>query len=90
MENDDVFILFGGSGSEIILCKDLKRNFISCEIHPEYYHMILDRLENKGKIKDKYRLEFIKEKKKSNSQIQTELQLMEKESHYSTKINKKI
>lgn len=61
-DNDDVFILFGGSGSEIVLCKNLKRNFISCEIHPDYYQMILDRLHNNGKIKDEYRLDFIQQK----------------------------
>ena len=61
-DNDDVFILFGGSGSEIVLCKNLKRNFISCEIHPDYHQMILDRLDNNGKIKDKYRLDFIQQK----------------------------
>lgn len=62
-ENDDVFILFGGSGSEIVLCKKLKRNFSSCELHPDYYQMILDRLANNGKIKDEYRLGFIQQKK---------------------------
>ena len=61
--NDDVFILFGGSGSEIVLCQQLKRNFISCELHPEYFEMIQNRLENKGQIKDEYRLEFVQEKK---------------------------
>ena len=61
-DNDDVFILFGGSGSEIVLCKNLKRNFISCEIHTDYYQMILDRIDNNGKIKDKYRLDFIQQK----------------------------
>ena len=60
--NDDVFILFGGSGSEIVLCEYLKRNYVSCEIHPDYYQMILDRLDNNGKIKEKYRLDFIKKK----------------------------
>jgi site-specific DNA-methyltransferase (adenine-specific) len=65
-ENDDVFILFGGSGSEIVLCKDLKRNFISCELHPEYYEMIQDRLANNGKISEEYRLEFVQEKKKKD------------------------
>lgn len=72
LKNDDVFILFGGSGSEIILCKFLERNFISCEVHPEYHKMILDRLENGGIIKDEYRLKFIQEKReslKSNEQI---------------------
>jgi site-specific DNA-methyltransferase (adenine-specific) len=57
-ENDDVFILFGGSGSEIVLCRELKRNFVSCEVHSEYYEMILDRLNNRGKIKPKYRLQY--------------------------------
>lgn len=68
-ENDDVMILFGGSGSEIVLCQNLKRNFVSCEIHPEYYKMIQDRLELKGEIPIEYRLEFI-QKKKSNGDVQ--------------------
>lgn len=51
-EGDDCFILFGGSGSELILCKNMNRNFISCEIHEVYYQMIIDRLKNNGKIKD--------------------------------------
>jgi site-specific DNA-methyltransferase (adenine-specific) len=63
-ENDDVFILFGGSGSELILCQTLKRNFISCELHSEYYNMIKDRLNNNGEIKDEFKLEFVQEKKK--------------------------
>lgn len=58
-ENDDCFILFGGSGSELVLCKSLNRNFINCEIHKEYYQMILDRFDNNGKIKNEYRLNFI-------------------------------
>lgn len=62
-ENDDVFILFGGSGSELLLCQQLKRNFISCEIHPEYYSMILDRLNNNGHIKDEFKLAFVQERK---------------------------
>lgn len=61
-EGDSVFVLFGGSGSELLKCKELKRNFISCEIHPKYYRMILDRLANGGEISPKYRLNFIKDK----------------------------
>ena len=57
-ENDDVFILFGGSGNELLLCRDLKRNFISCELSPEFYNMILDRLNSeKRHIKSEYRLQ---------------------------------
>lgn len=61
-ERDDVFILFGGSGSELITCKNLNRNFISCELHPTYYSMILDRLDNDGEIDIKYKLNFIKDR----------------------------
>jgi site-specific DNA-methyltransferase (adenine-specific) len=72
-QNDDVFILFGGSGSEIVLCKELKRNFISCELHPEYYEMIQDRLANNGKISEEYRLEFVQEKKKTSIEVSPKL-----------------
>ncbi|MDA8002876.1 MAG: site-specific DNA-methyltransferase [Alphaproteobacteria bacterium] len=72
VKNDNVFILFGGSGSEIILTKDLGRNFISCEINDEYHQMILERLKNKGAIDLKYRQQFIREKKeKSPSRVKT-------------------
>lgn len=56
-KGDDVFVLFGGSGSELVLCQQLERNFISCEIHPEYYQMILDRLANNGVIRPEYKLQ---------------------------------
>lgn len=51
-----VFILFGGSGSEIVKTKEMGRNYISCEIHPPYYNMIRERIKNGGKIADKHRL----------------------------------
>jgi len=54
-ELDTVQILFGGSGSEVILCKELNRNFISSEIHKPYYDLILDRLNNNGNIKNEFR-----------------------------------
>ncbi len=59
--NDDIFIHFGGSGSEIVLCRELNRNYISCELHKDYYDMIMDRLNNNGKIQGKYKLDFLKE-----------------------------
>lgn len=67
IENDDIFILFGGSGSELILSKKLKRNYISCELHKEYYDMILDRLNSNGEIKDVFRLDFIQQKNGATS-----------------------
>ncbi len=61
-ENDTVFIHFGGSGSEIVHVKNLQRNYISCEIHPEYHEMILKRLNNNGHISLEFKLDFIKER----------------------------
>jgi len=58
-KNDYVFILFGGSGSELVLCKNMERNFLSCEIHPDYYMMIEERLQNNGNIKTEHRLAFL-------------------------------
>lgn len=55
-EGDNVLILFGGSGSELVLCQQLRRDFISCEIHPEYYQMIQARLANGGKIQPEHKL----------------------------------
>jgi site-specific DNA-methyltransferase (adenine-specific) len=59
-ENDNCLVLFGGSGSELVLCKNLNRNFISCELHPEYFKMIEYRLGNDGEIKDEYKLKLNK------------------------------
>jgi len=70
-EGDDCFVLFGGSGNELVLCRNLKRNFISCEIHPDYYKMILERLNKGGIIEDKYRLAFIQEKKKKTIYVES-------------------
>lgn len=57
MEGDTALILFGGSGSEICLCKQLKRNFISAEMDAKYHRMITDRIE-KGFIDKEYRLKL--------------------------------
>lgn len=54
---DIVLILFGGSGSEIEICKILNREYISAEIDEKYYKMILDRL-SKGHIEEKYKLKM--------------------------------
>ena len=66
-EGDDCFILFGGSGSELVLCQNLKRNFISCEIHPEYFQMIEARLANGGRIPEEYRLKNVLENQRSSA-----------------------
>jgi len=68
MPKDIVLILFGGSGSEIEMCKLLGRQYISAEIDKKYYEIIIDRL-RKGKIDEKYRLKMKKER------IDNELQL---------------
>ena len=64
-ENDIVLVLFGGSGSELEMCKKNKRNFISAEIDKKYCELINDRLKN-GYIKTEYKLQTRKKKKDGN------------------------
>lgn len=42
--DDNVFILFGGSGSELLLANKIGRKFTSCEIYDKYHKMIVERL----------------------------------------------
>lgn len=60
MPGDVVLVHFGGSGSELDVCKRLGRNFISAEIDEKYYQMIIDRLDS-GEINQKYRLIYKEE-----------------------------
>ncbi len=66
MPNDIALILFGGSGSELEVCKNLKRKYISAEIDKKYYKMIQDRLKN-GYIKKEYKLKLANNKNKDTS-----------------------
>jgi SOS regulatory protein LexA len=68
MPNDTVLILFGGSGSELEVCKLLGRQYISAEIDPKYYEIITDRLKN-GYIREKYKLRLRKEKEEKLSEL---------------------
>lgn len=58
VEGDSVFVLFGGSGSEVIRTEQLCRRFLSCEIHPVYHQMIAERLAKNGKIAEAHRIEM--------------------------------
>lgn len=66
LPKDIVLILFGGSGSEIEVCKLLNRQYISAEIDEKYYKMIIERL-NSGYIEKKYKPNI---KKYTNEQIE--------------------
>ncbi len=52
---DIVFTLFGGSGAEIDVCRNLNRQFISAEIDKKYCNIINDRL-TKGYIDNEHKL----------------------------------
>ena len=80
LPNDVVLILFGGSGSEIEICKILNRQCISAEIDEKYYKMILDRL-SRGHIEEKYKLRF---KKYEIRNIERQLTLLEEQREYLT------
>ncbi len=78
MPGDVVLILFGGSGSEVEVCKILNRQYISAEIDEGYYKMILDRL-SKGRIEEKYRLRLRNYEAKN---MEAQLTLLEERSEY--------
>lgn len=78
MTGDTVFILFGGSGSEIEVCKILNRQYISAEIDEKYYKMIIDRL-NKGRVEEKYKLRL---KNYSLKNIESQIILLEEQEEY--------
>jgi DNA modification methylase len=84
MPKDTVLVLFGGSGSEIEVCKILNRQYISAEIDEKYYKMVIDRV-NRGKIEEKYRLNLKKYEIKNE---QAQLTIFEKQSEYLTKKKK--
>ncbi|MBC6428702.1 MAG: site-specific DNA-methyltransferase [Cellvibrionales bacterium] len=55
--SDSIFILFGGSGSEVIHARNQGRTFLSCEMHQGYHQMIEKRLAHAtGAIPQGYRL----------------------------------
>ena len=80
MPSDVVLILFGGSGSEIEVCRILNRRYISAEIDSKYYQMILDRL-NKGRIEEKYKLRLSRYERRN---IEAQLSLLEERREYIT------
>ncbi|MCK4387136.1 MAG: site-specific DNA-methyltransferase [Dehalococcoidia bacterium] len=84
MPGDVVLILFGGSGSEIEVCKVLNRQYISAEVDEKYYQMILDRL-SKGRIEEIYKLRV---KRYERRNVEAQLSLLEEREEYSTKIGK--
>lgn len=85
MPKDVVLILFGGSGSEIEICKALNRQYISAEIDEKYYKMIIDRL-NRGRIEEKYKLRLRSYEIKN---IESQLVLLEEQKEYLSD-NKKL
>ena len=76
--DDVVLVLFGGSGSELEICKVLNRQYVSAEVDGKYHKMILDRL-NKGRIEEKYRLRL---KKYEINNIERQLTLLEEQKEY--------
>lgn len=80
MANEIVLILFGGSGSEVEVCRILNRRYISAEIDEKYYKMILNRL-SKGRIEEKYKLRLSRYERRN---IEAQLMLLEERGEYIT------
>lgn len=52
---DSVFVLFGGSGSEVVQVNQLGRKYITCELQKKYCKIIEERLKNNGNISEPYK-----------------------------------
>ena len=87
MPGDIVFVLFGGSGSEVVQARNLGRDFLTCEIHPRYCEIIESRLQNDGKIETAYRnqtqLKRLNGQGSSNNSLGIQGRILEKKSKYS-------
>ena len=55
LPGDAVFVLFGGSGSEVVQANNLGRVYLTCEIQPRYFTLIESRLQHDGEIQEEYR-----------------------------------
>ena len=54
MPGDTAFILFGGSGSEVVQAQELGLTYLTCEIQPQYCEIIASRLSNGGAVAPAY------------------------------------
>ena len=64
--DDTVLVLFGGSGSELVVCQRLNLNFISAETNRDYCELIRQRLRSGGKVPERYRLmTYIRRRKRA-------------------------
>lgn len=66
-KGDTVLVLFGGSGSELVICQRLGLNFVSAEIEPEYVKIIEARLKRNGEVPEKYRMLTLMKAKKTRA-----------------------
>ena len=55
VSGDSVFVLFGGSGSEVVQAKNLGLTYLTCEVQHSYCEIIESRLRNGGEIEAAHR-----------------------------------
>src|SRR5208283_3373894 len=55
-KGDTVLVLFGGAGSELVVCQRLGLNWLSAELVPEYCDLIEARLERGGEVPESQRM----------------------------------
>ena len=53
---DTVLVLFGGAGSELVVCQRLGLNWVSAELVPEYCDLIEARLKRGGEVPESQRM----------------------------------
>ncbi|MDG6970050.1 MAG: site-specific DNA-methyltransferase [Nitrososphaerota archaeon] len=72
-KGDTVLVLFGGAGSELVVCQRLKLNWVSAELVPQYQQLIAERLKHGGDVPTESRMLTAIKARQSNLRGQTKL-----------------
>jgi site-specific DNA-methyltransferase (adenine-specific) len=64
---DTVLVLFGGAGSELVVCQEESRNWVSAELVSEYCDLIEERLKLGGKVPESKRMLHLMHSKRNGS-----------------------
>ena len=83
---DTAFILFGGSGSEVVQAKNLGLTYLTCELQASYCEIIESRLRNGGEIAPAYqhpvRLKRYNEHGSDEDLAEIQRQMLEQKERY--------
>ena len=72
-KGDTVLVLFGGAGSELVVCQRLGLDWVSAELVPQYQQLIEERLKHGGEVPTESRMLTAIRARQITNQGQTKL-----------------